>query len=75
MICLEDSAFSTNRRIKDNDNLIHRVIYLIPNVPTKIKIKFIPKVAKTYEIKVPLLLHKACREIYPIQTLITCKAV
>lgn len=44
-----------------NPKKINKIITLAPGVETKFKIRFIPKAAKMYELKIPLILHKAIR--------------
>lgn len=44
-----------------NPKKINKIIALAPGVETKFKMRFVPKAAKLYELKIPLILHKAIR--------------
>lgn len=58
-ICIEDKIVTANK-IKNPKN-ISKIITLSPGVETKFKMKFVPKMVKHYELKIPLFMHKATR--------------
>lgn len=64
----------TANHIKNSKNIL-KTITLMPGVETKFKIKFVPKLVKQYDLKIPLYMHKATRDIDPIPQKIKCKAV
>jgi hypothetical protein len=59
---VEEKYLSSSGQLNNPHN-ISKILTLLPGVETTFKIRFTPKCAKVYSLKLPLNLHKATRQV------------
>ena len=69
-----DKEFEDKNK-KLNELSILKIIKLLPMESSTFYIKFIPKLIKKYDLKIPLFLHKATRLLEPIEKKIRCEGI
>ena len=60
---------------KLNELPILKIIKLLPSQSSTFYVKFIPKMIKKYDLKIPLFLHKATKLLEVIDKRIKCEGI